>query len=392
MYKLVLLTLFIALTSAGCSSTKKLFLTGEAPQVEYTAQIPFTRTLKLIVVEVEMGGEPRRFMFDTGAPMVVSEELAKEFDMKVVTTVNVGDSNGKERKQEFVRMPEFAIGSQTFGGFTAVVVDLDLSPVIACLDIDGIIGANVMCRAHWKIDYEDQVLYFSNVDEFIPEVDDATVIPFRTKASFTPVVDLMIDSALVEDVTFDTGSASAVSISRDRVPNFKAISENAMVSYGYISSGIYGTTADTAHYFQAPVSIGESTVPNMLMSVQKNKGKALLGTSYFDDFDLVLNWKQKQAYLIPRSDSVDMTLRSLGLSFLKRDDQLIIGSVTLGKQADKAGLTFSDRVLEFNGIDCSTITPEQFCEIRSILDQKDGPVTITVENKGEFTLKWEKYL
>ena len=120
--------------------------------------------------------------------------------------------------------------------------------------------------------------------------------------------------------------------------------------------------------------------------------KALLGTSYFEEFDLVLNWKQKQALLIPRTDSIEMSMRSLGLSFMKQGDKLIIGSVTIGKQADKAGLTFDDRVLRFNDMDCASVTHEQFCEIKSVLDQKEKSVTITVENKGEFVLKWEKYL
>ncbi len=392
MYKTLLITLLVAFASTGCSPSK-LFLKGDDPKTEYSTQVPFTRTTKLIIVEVEMDGKPRRFLFDTGAPMVVSEELAEEFDMKVVATAKVGDSNNQERKQEFVRMPEFSIGAQQFSDFTAVVVDLDYSPVVACLDIDGILGANMMCRAYWKIDYENQILYFSNVDEFIPEeVDDATVIPFRTKASFTPVVDLTIDSTVVKNVTFDTGSASAVSIARDRVPNFQANAEDAIVRHGYISSGIYGATADTAHYFSKSVGVGNSTVPNMLLSVQKNKGKALLGTSYFDEFDLILNWRQKRAFLVPKSDSVEMALRSLGLSFMKQEDKLIIGSVIIGKQADKAGLVFNDRVLKFNGIDCASITPDQFCEIQSILEQKDESVTILVENKGEFTFKWKKYL
>ena len=63
--------------------------------------------MKLIILEVEMGGEPRRFLFDTGAPMVVSEELAEEFDMKVITKSYVKDSNGERKRQDYVKMPEF---------------------------------------------------------------------------------------------------------------------------------------------------------------------------------------------------------------------------------------------------------------------------------------------
>lgn len=373
----------------GCGGSK-MFLKGEAPEAEYTAQVPFTRSLNLIIVEIEMGGKPRRFLFDSGAPMVVSEELAKEFDMKVVTKNYVKDSGGQRKRQNYVRMPNFNFSHQPFGGFTAIVVDLNYSPVIACLEIDGILGANMMRRAFWKIDFVEEVMYFSNYDEFLPE-GKATVLPFRTKSTFTPVVDLMIDSTVVKNVTFDTGSANALSISRSIVPEFDVNSSDVYSSYGYQSSGIFGALADTAYYLQKTVSVGKTPIPAMMLSVHQKNGKALLGTGFFEDYDVVLNWQQRRAFLIPATDSVSMGLTSIGFSVVKQGDQLIVSSVTMGQEAEQAGLAFGDRIIEINGITCTNVTGEMYCEIRSMLSKKDQPVTVTVENKGAFTFEWEKY-
>ena len=380
-------TFTLLLTSCGGS---KMFLKGQAPEAEYTAKVPFTRSLNLIIVEIEMGGKPRRFLFDSGAPMVVSEELAKEFDMKVVTKKYVKDSGGQRKRQNYVRMPSFNFGQQPFGGFTAVVVDLNYSPVIACLEIDGILGANMMHRAFWKIDFVEEVMYVSNYEEFLPE-GEATVLPFRTKSTFTPVVDLMIDSTVVKNITFDTGSAYALSISRSIIPEFDAHSSAVYSSYGYQSSGIFGALADTAYTLQKTVVVGKTSIPNMLLSVRQKHGKALLGTGFFEDFDVVLNWQQRRAFLIPATDSATMGLTSLGVSFIKQKDQLIVGSVTMGQEPEQAGLAFGDRIIELNGITCTNVTKKMFCEIRSMLSKKDQPVTITVENKGAFTLEWKKY-
>ncbi len=382
--------LILSILVTGCFSSSKLFLVGDVPKADYTSEISFSRTLNLIIVEIEMGGEPRRFLFDTGAPMVVSEELAEEFDMKVVTKSDVKDSNGQRKRQEYVKMPAFTLGYQQFGGFTAIVVDLDYSPVIACLEIDGILGANMMRTAFWKIDYEHEKIYFSNYDEFLPE-GDAIVLPFRTKSTFTPVVDLTVDSLTIKNITFDTGSGSGLSISQNLLPPFNAESDAVYPSYGYQTSGIFGTVADTGYYMQKPITVGKSVIPNMLLTVHRRNGKGLLGTAFFDDFDVVLNWKRKRAFLIQRNDSVEMKMNSFGFTLVKQNDQLIVGSVVLGEQADKAGLAFTDRVLKINDIDCSKVSGVQFCRIRSILDETEDPVTITIAKKGTFTLEKQKY-
>ena len=97
------------LVLSSCMSSAKLFLRGKSPKETYSEQIPFQRSLGLIILPVKINGNSYRFLFDTGAPMVVSPKLAEAFDMRVVSKKYVHDSSNQRKKQEYVKMPEFVV-------------------------------------------------------------------------------------------------------------------------------------------------------------------------------------------------------------------------------------------------------------------------------------------
>ena len=282
----------LLLLISSCASTAKLYVAGSGPEEPYNEKVPFTRSLKLIILNVDIEGESFRFLFDTGAPMVVTPELAEKFNLKKVASKYVTDSSNKRNKQEYVKVPSVTIGKQEFKDLVAIVVDLKFSSVIACLEIDGIVGANLMRHAVWKIDYVEEVMYFSNNMNAYQPKENAIVLPFRTKATFTPVVDLMIDSNIVRGVTFDTGSGFALSTGQNSVPNLDKKSNEVFASYGYHSSGVFGSIPDSLFNAQKKVTIGKTVIDDMVLSIHHKPRKALLGTSFMEDYEVIINWEQ----------------------------------------------------------------------------------------------------
>jgi hypothetical protein len=182
MKRLFLVALAATLLS-GCytKSSTYLFSLGDGPEEIYQDSIAFTRQSRLIIFPVTIQGKTYRFLFDTGAPMVVSEELAKTLKMKRVSRKSVGDSQGKREKLNYVRMDEITVGHKSFTNLTAIVADLKRAPAINCLNIDGIVGGNLMRMAIWDIDYEKEVMYFTNDFEHFEPDTNAFVMPFRQK-------------------------------------------------------------------------------------------------------------------------------------------------------------------------------------------------------------------
>ncbi|MCB0622040.1 MAG: aspartyl protease family protein, partial [Saprospiraceae bacterium] len=92
------LFLLVLLFGSGCGSTKKLqqlLLDGSRTPAAFSETISYEEVGGLIVVEAKLGGATRRFLFDTGAPNLISKELAREIGAVVHTRQRVRDSQGK---------------------------------------------------------------------------------------------------------------------------------------------------------------------------------------------------------------------------------------------------------------------------------------------------------
>src|SRR5690606_3325537 len=111
----------------------------------------------------------------------------------------------KKEDLEYVILDEITIGCVNFLNTGAAIADLKRSSVIACLDIDGIIGANLMQKAIWQIDYQNQVLRVSNtLNSF--NIENGKHIQFNQKFTGTPIVDVNLNGVVAKNVTIDTGS------------------------------------------------------------------------------------------------------------------------------------------------------------------------------------------
>ena len=174
---------------AACRSSKRLFNKGQLSSTEVLdVRLPFERYDNLLILNLEIEGESFRFLFDTGAPMVVDKSLRQKFAMKKLSRKRVGDSQGGSQHLDYVQMPTFKIGSLSAKGIVAVEADLKSTPGIYCLNIDGIIGANFMRLGFWEINLIDSLVRFTNDFSRIAIDSGAAVVPFKTKSSGTPVV------------------------------------------------------------------------------------------------------------------------------------------------------------------------------------------------------------
>ena len=76
--------LLSAIAVSGCGALKvaKLLKQGDVEQPSFTAEIPFEMRMGLVVVKVNINGKDYDFLVDTGAPNLVTKELAAELKLK----------------------------------------------------------------------------------------------------------------------------------------------------------------------------------------------------------------------------------------------------------------------------------------------------------------------
>jgi hypothetical protein len=222
MYKLTTLSILTALFfCSGCGSGRNLFKQGGFPiistqkQAQFDVIIPTSKLSELLFVNVEIGTKFYKFLFDTGAPMVISQELQKEFQFQHKERGKVSDSQKRSNIQNYVQLDSLRLSGVLFTNLVAIEADLRYSPILACLGIDGIIGANLMRHAFWEMDAASGFLRMSSAPKEWPLENPRLVSkPFRAKRTYTPVVDMRVENTLYRNITFDTGSGDLLSLGK----------------------------------------------------------------------------------------------------------------------------------------------------------------------------------
>ena len=385
------LVLILITTSAfsACSSLKfvKLLKQGDVEQSSFKAEIPFEMRMGLVVVKVNINGKDYDFMVDTGAPNVVTKELAAELNLKAKVERKTGDSQGKREVLEFTEMPEMLIGGVHFIEMGAAIADLKRSNEVACLNVDGFVGANLMKEAVWEFDYQRKVITVSDSISAFEIPADAYRIPFTPAASSTPLIDISYEGVTDEKVTFDTGSNAYFnsSPSMRKTLQGKGKLTHSVIGYGANSSGLYGM-GDGDSLYNSMVSetkLGNLTIPEQVVAF--DKGARTLGTKFLQHYRVIIDWSTKEIILIPTDDFVNNTYENFGISPFYNNDRLEVRMVMFGSEADKLGIKLGDRILEVNGNDKRVFTKDMWCDVlnNGLVPENEKMVTLLIEREGE---------
>ena len=359
---------------------------GEIERQEFFSEIPFDDEMGLIIIKATISSKEFDFIFDTGAPNVISKELAQELNIKPYVSVKTSDSQGIKEELDYVLLPKVTVGCVDFLNTGAAVADLKRSSVIGCLNVDGIIGANLMQKAIWQIDYKNKLIIVSNtMDSF--EIENGERIPFSQKVTGTPVTDINVNGTLVKNVTIDTGSNGGFSLSVKTYREAKDSLTPVAIGVGTTTSGIYGIgEVDTNYYTTFPfVSIGKLKLENQL--VDFNKGKSLtLGNSFFENYVTTYNWPEKEMILTDNQEHDNSSFDSFGFSYFFNDGKLLVSLLIEDSEADLKGIKRGDQILSLNGIDYSEMNQEKWCEILHTNELRKGQsIDITLLRNGEKT-------
>lgn len=392
--KITSLIVFSLVVLSSCKSLKmvKLMSKGEIEQQQFISEVPFDYGMELIIIKVTIEGKEYDFLYDTGAPNVISQELAQELNIKPYVTNKTSDSQGKKEELEYLILPKVRIGCVDFLNTGTAVADLRRSSVIACLNVDGIIGANLMRKAIWQIDYETKVIRIANSIDSL-DIENGERIQFNQKITGTPVAEINVNGTIVKNVTIDTGSNGGFSLAEKTYREAKDSLAPVAVGIGTTTSGLYGLgEVDTNYYTTFPlVTIGEIQLTNQL--VDFNKGKSLtLGNSFFENYDVTYNWFENEMILTDKKEHDNSSFESFGFSYFFTDNKLLVSLLIEGSEADKYGIKRGDQIIAINGVDYSEMTHEKWCDILHTSELRNGKmIDVTFLLNGvESTFQFEK--
>jgi hypothetical protein len=357
---------------------------GNAAQKNYKEEIFFESRAGLIVVKVTIGGKEYNFIYDTGAVNAVTKELAEALHLKPILDQTAQDSEGKKGGIKFALIDELKLGKISFLNTSAAIIDLNAVPELACLHVDGLIGANMMRKAFWQINYVKHSLIVASSMDSLSVPENAFSFPFKPVISGTPIVEVELNGIKSKGNIFDTGSTGEITLSS---PTFKnVLKQNPGFKYlrgiGSSSAGLYGKGNDTNYMAKTDMlKMGNLLINNRVIEFKRDDGN--LGSAFFKDYIVTLDWKQNKIWFAPQPKN-EQEWDTFGFSATKDNKKLIVSYLIENSPAALAGIKLGDEVISVNGKNYTNMEVEDYCEMldKQALWKKEKNMQLVLKNES----------
>lgn len=350
---------------SSCNYTNNVFLLsrGSVEQKNFYESIDFENRHGIIVVKGFVNGQEDtlEFIFDTGAfDNKISQFRADQYMMKEKATKDKSDSQGNEQKISMTLIEKVSLGNVDFKNTAAGIIEFPENSLSPCIAADGIIGANLIREANWKIDFVNNKIWitddFSRFNEL--NTNEVKAIKFKKPLlSGTPKIDVTVNQKELGNILFDLGSNGGIdlpvslknTIFPDQSFKWDTTLDNS-------SSGIWGTNFDSVFSVQSEIGFkGNSSTSAEINFAEQ--GFAKVGNDVWEKYDVYMNYDKKRIYLKPNSqfDSVK-TKRDFGfIPYYNSENVWTVENLVLGSPAHKSGINFGDTITKIDGK-----TPDEF--------------------------------
>lgn len=394
MKKLIFLSFILLATSC----TNSFFEDGEVLVMSYTDTIPFEDRQGLIVVTASINDVPYDFLFDSGAITIFSEEVGNAIGFTTEFTENFTDSQERSFAIDFGHLKQLRIGELEYANIAAGVTDFTAINAITCLNIDGIIGSNIMQKSIWQVDYESMEL---TVTDNISELDiasNASQMKIKTDDKGQAFVDVTIGNEKLSKIEIDLGSRAAFTLTTDFYNELvKSQNYNTVDGSGYGSAGFtgYSDATEAVQYIKVDeLKINDEIFAEQIVGFDVRDTPSI-GNPFLRNYRVIIDWLGKNLYLNPVGQS-KVQLENYGIEPIYNNGQPLVGFIfnDISSEIDK--LDPNDRILSIDGIDCSNIGKEAWCTLFENLIQEQKPmIDINVIRDGVMisaSLEWTQLL
>jgi len=385
---------FLGFTGCNIIKTIKVLKKGEVAQKNFKETVSFESRAGLVIVKVNIQGKDYQFIYDSGATNAVTKELAETLGLKPVLDQTAEDSEGKKGGIKFAMIDDLKLGKVSFLNTAAAIIDLNAITELACLEVDGLIGGNLMRKACWQIDYEKKLLTFASSIDSLSIASNAFSFPFSPLISGTPVVDVELEGVKSKGNIFDTGSSGEITLSASTFK--KVLKQNPTFKYvrgiGSSSAGLYGKGYDTSYVGKTnALKMGSLVLTDCVVDFKRAEGN--LGSGFFKDYIVTLDWKQNKIWFAPQPKE-KQAWETFGFSTIKNDTRLFVSYLVENSPAAMAGVTVGDQVVSVNGKYYDIVTNEEYCEmiVKQVPWKKEKTMVLIFksQNGAERTVTLEK--
>jgi hypothetical protein len=323
----------------------------EFPSDSLVDTIPFTLPfVNCVILEAYINEQPLSLLFDTGAEntLINSTIPSKKVSADTVFIRDVFDQHHPSLN--------VLLDTLQIGGLKVIKMDSYLQ---RDLNLDGIIGGDIIKDFVWKIDfYNQKMLVTKDVSNFNPKNDG---IPFIKKG--TNIYLLCKINGLSIPLLLDTGHDGFISINQKKMAAHPKVytdpvfweDNSALHSGNPFASKSYHPFMDTTYYLKGNIQVGDRFLPHEIIKIHK-KSNNYIGMDFLKRFDhVIIDYPNQKIYLGEMQDkTLDffrtslLRLNSKGVILQPSDSLVKIIGIT--NEAKKLGLNYSDTVISIDHI------------------------------------------
>ena len=377
MNKKTIITAMLAIFVMTTIVAQNLIKTATAPICFSKKDFADTIKIKVIdgavIVPVEIEGQTRNLLFDTGSPLGLWHGH-KEAWMRQVTTdsLTFGDVNKKERHQVIYQFPTIKMGNLQIDNYPMIVEDA-MSEFI-CNRFDGVIGFNLVGKGlSFKLDTKDSLLIVTDRKKFFAEEEKwQPTAKYKMKQAYCPLVYVESPIGWIETV-FDTGALNRwLDLPQElldhwfqKSPKKRKLLDDLTIQTDTTintSVGIYGFSTDTivGRFLHFPtIKIDKLPVNDLYITTAHRTMR--VGSAVLKHVSLIIDAPRKQFVFVPHNNQ-DITVGnsesgSVSLIPSEAGDTLGVLKAVIrkGSIAYQKGIRTGDYLIEVNGISIGDI-------------------------------------
>lgn len=364
--KPLLFSVALFLVSLHGFAQKQTFNQGGPSAPNYYSEIPYQANNGKLFVSVRLSGKKHKFLFDTGAPVTISKELATELKSPLLSQDTVRDINGNTGPLSQVRLDSIRLGDITFTGIPSLV---GIADFYSCWQAEGVVGSNLLRGSIVSINSERHVIIITdqpgrlalNKKQSVPMISDES----RNRQS-KPAIQISLNGKVNLMLNFDTGDNGFLHFTDDAMKSLARYHSYKVVSKGYGSSAIgqFGLQADADKYLlEFPlITIGNARFDHVIAQTNRG-GTAAIGSKLLDYGNVTLDFVGGRFYFEARQELNDLSEKQWPMQPTVKDGKLVVSLVwEKGKDLAQPG----EQIIAIEGKDFSQVN---FCELLN-----NGPV------------------
>jgi predicted aspartyl protease len=375
-------SLLIVFISQFCVAQNVDFDKGTILQKKYYEVIQYESIYDKIIIPVTINGKNFRFLLDTGAPNLISNEVMQELNSVSTKNINVNDANKLNQTMQSVVIPKIEIGNLTFEGQVALVFDLKNHNLLSCYNIDGFIGSNLLKTSILKIDKKNQNLIITDQIELL----NVKVKPIKIElfgSQKAPYIELNFSGKNKEKasdmVLFDTGMDGLYDMSKRAFTAFEKqnIFEIKGESEGLSSVGLFGLGNPSLQrlLLLENTFLNNKSIKNLYANTTDDTNSRI-GLEFLDYGIAILDFKRKKFYF-EANETIILSIKEPKFALTIFDNKLKVGLVWDKKLSEK--IKFGDEILS---IDTFKINEIKLCECLNLKKYVKNKKLYTIEVKN----------